>query len=87
MAQMVPSISEDILQLNILWKMEYQGLYFGNTMDRDLFFVEMAWDTSVIFGISIGMISFNGRKLELDTPFMRLIMIMGQVIGVLQIFP
>ena len=42
MAQMVPSISEDILQLNILWKMEYQGLYFGITMDRDLFFVEMA---------------------------------------------
>lgn len=87
MAQMVPSISEDILQLNILWKMEYQGLYFGITMDRDLFFVEMAWDTSMIFGISIGMISFNGRKLESDTPFMRPIMIMGKVIGVLQIFP
>jgi hypothetical protein len=26
---------EDILQLNIWWKMEYRALYFGITMDRD----------------------------------------------------
>lgn len=30
-----PSISEEILQLNIWWKMEYQVWHFGIIMDRD----------------------------------------------------
>lgn len=30
-----PSLLEDILQFNLWWEMEYQGLYFGITMDRD----------------------------------------------------
>ena len=32
---MMDTCSWDILQLILWWRMEYQGLMFGNTMDRD----------------------------------------------------
>ena len=40
MARMVAFLSssclENVLQLNLWWRMEYQGLNFGTTMDRGL---------------------------------------------------
>lgn len=32
-AHLSPSTSKDILHLNFWWTIEYQGLYFGNTID------------------------------------------------------
>ena len=46
-----PSMSclEDILQPKIWYKMEYQGLYFGITMDRLSYFIGKVRDNFVIF--------------------------------------
>jgi hypothetical protein len=45
------SVPKDDLQFHLWWKMEYQGSYFGITMDMArTFFIEKAKDISRIVG-------------------------------------